>query len=104
MLTVEDRAGEAVPKRGETPRAWKAWLQLLAKRNLALLPLAYFTMGYFEYIFFYWIYYYFGEVRKVGYAASAKYTTAVFLTMLVMMPLGGWISDRLTRPYGARFG
>ena len=106
MLTVEDRAGEAVLKRSGrvTPRAWKAWLQLLAKRNLALLTLAYFTMGYFEYIFFYWIYYYFGEVRKVGYAASAKYTTAVFLTMLVMMPLGGWISDRLTRPYGARFG
>src|SRR5882762_1737920 len=104
MLTVEDRAGEAVPKRGETPRAWKAWLKLLANRNLGLVTLAYFTMGYFEYIFFYWIYYYFGEVRKVGYAASAKYTTAVFLTMLVMMPLGGWISDRLTKSYGARFG
>src|SRR5262249_54072792 len=30
--------------------------------------------------------------------------TIVFVTQGVMMPLGGWLSDRLTRSYGARFG
>jgi ACS family glucarate transporter-like MFS transporter len=103
MVSVKDsmaHAGKDQLRR--SPR--KSWIQLLADRNLSLITLAYFALGYFEYIFFYWIYYYFGEVRKVGYAASAKYTTALFLTMMVMMPLGGWISDRLTKSYGPRLG
>jgi len=84
--------------------AARSWRRLLLNRNLALLTFAYFTLGYFEYIFFYWIYYYFGEVRHTGFAQSARYTTVIFLVMLVMMPLGGWISDRLTRSYGPKFG
>jgi len=80
------------------------WLRLVLNRNLALLTLAYFTTGYFQYIFYYWIYYYFGQVRRAGFSQSARYTTIVFVTQGVMMPLGGWLSDRLTRSYGARFG
>jgi ACS family glucarate transporter-like MFS transporter len=81
-----------------------SWWSLMVDRNLALLTLAYFTLGYFEFIFFYWIYYYFGEIRHMGYSQSARYTTGLFLTMMVMMPLGGWISDRLTRAYGPSVG
>ena len=82
----------------------RSWRRLLINRNLALLTFAYLTVGYFEYIFFYWIYYYFGEVRHIGFAQSARYTTVIFLVMLVMMPLGGWISDWLTRRYGPNLG
>jgi MFS family permease len=81
-----------------------SWFKLMANRNLALITLAYFTLGYFDFIFFYWIYYYFGEVRHMGYSQSARYTTGLFLTMMVMMPLGGWISDRLTGAYGPSVG
>jgi len=81
-----------------------AWGRLFTDRNLLLLTLAYFALSYFQYIFFYWIYYYFGQVRQLGYSESARYTTIVFVTMAVMMPLGGWISDRLTRSYGAGVG
>jgi ACS family glucarate transporter-like MFS transporter len=90
-----------------TPLPEKApaeWHRLFATRSLMLLTLAYFALNYFQYIFFYWIYYYLGEVRKVGFTQSATYTTIIFLTMGIMMPLGGWISDRLTRSYGAKFG
>jgi len=85
----------------ETPAAWS---RLFANRSLMFLTLAYFALNYFQYIFFYWIYYYLGEVRQVGFTKSATYTTIIFLTMGIMMPLGGWISDRLTRSYGAGFG
>jgi MFS family permease len=81
-----------------------SWFKLMADRNLALITLAYFTLGYFDFIFFYWIYYYFGEVRHMGYSQSARYTTGLFVTMMVMMPLGGWISDRLTAAYGPSVG
>jgi MFS family permease len=81
-----------------------AWSRLFANRSLMLLTLAYFALNYFQYIFFYWIYYYLGEVRQVGFTRSATYTTIIFLTMGIMMPLGGWLSDCLTRPFGAKFG
>lgn len=77
------------------------WRALLANRNLLLLSVGYFTLNYFEYIFFYWIYYYFGEVRHLGRDQSAIYTTVLLLTMMVMMPLGGWVADRLTPRWGA---
>jgi MFS family permease len=80
------------------------WRALLTSRTLLLLSFAYFTVGYFDYIFFYWIYYYFGEVRHMGFGRSAQYTTILFVTMAVMMPLGGWISDRMTRAYGPLVG
>ena len=82
----------------------QSWRRLLLNRNLALLTFAYFTLGYFEYIFFYWIYYYFGEVRHTGFQQSARYTTIIFLIMLLMMPAGGWISDRLTQRFGPKLG
>ncbi len=81
-----------------------AWRRLFANSSLMLLTLAYFALNYFEYIFFYWIYYYLGEVRHVGLARSATHTTIIFLTMGIMMPLGGWISDCVTRSRGAKFG
>jgi ACS family glucarate transporter-like MFS transporter len=76
------------------------WRELLTNRNLLLLTVGYFTLNYFEYIFFYWIYYYFGEVRGLGRDMSAIYTTVLLLTMMVMMPLGGWAADRLIPRWG----
>ena len=81
-----------------------SWVTLWTNRNLMLLTFAYGTLGYFQYIFFYWIYYYFGEVLHLGAEESAKYTTILFLTEGAIIPVGGAISDRLTRSYGPQFG
>lgn len=77
-----------------------SWTKLLANRNLILLTVGYFALGYFEYVFFYWIYYYFDRVRQMGSNQSAIYTTVLHLTMMVMMPLGGWVADRLVPHFG----
>jgi MFS family permease len=105
--SVRDHPPRIQPAEGSSAiqeRRSTAWRRLFTNRNLVLLTLAYFTLGYFQYIFFYWIYYYFGQVRQVGFSQSARYTTIVFITMGIMMPLGGWISDRLSRSYGEKFG
>jgi ACS family glucarate transporter-like MFS transporter len=81
-----------------------AWMNLFTNRNLMLLTFAYGALGYFQYIFFYWTYYYFGEVLHLGSHSSARYTTILFLIEGAIMPLGGLLSDRLTRSYGAQFG
>ncbi len=87
---------------GPAPRAdWKA---LLRNRNLMLLTIGFTALDYFEYIFFYWTFYYFGEIRKLPAAESAAYTTALYVTWLVLTPLGGKTSDWLSARYGRTNG
>ena len=69
-----------------------------------MITFAYAGLGYFQYIFFYWIYYYFDQVRHLDANESAGYTTILFVTEGVMMPLGGFVSDRITRAHGAQIG
>lgn len=81
-----------------------SWSGLFRDRNLMLLTFAYSALGYFQYIFFYWIFYYFGEIRHLGTQESAQYTTVLFVVEGVLMPAGGWLSDRLTRSFGPQIG
>jgi ACS family glucarate transporter-like MFS transporter len=96
--------GVSAPPDSKTEQERASWTKLFANRNLMLLTFAYGTLGYFQYIFFYWIYYYFGEVLHMGARASAQYTTILFLAEGAIMPVGGFVSDALTRKYGAQFG
>ncbi len=90
---------EAAPARESRGEA--GFWALFKSRNILLLTAGYFALNYFEYIFFYWMYYYFGEIRKVGASQSAIYTTILLLVMMVMLPLGGWVSDRLVPRMGS---
>ncbi len=86
-------------KREKTP-----WKLLLTNPSLMLLSAGYFAVSYFEYIYFFWIYYYLGEVRHLGHTESAVAASLVFLTWMVMSPLGGWVSDRLVLRWGQKIG
>lgn len=97
-------AGATRPRKTSTERHRADWLKLFADRNLMLLTFAYGTLGYFQYIFFYWIYYYFGEVLHLGAQSSAKYTTILFVSEGVILPVGGLVSDYLTRGKGSHLG
>ena len=99
-LTVPNDAPRG-HKRVSTPAAWG---RLLTDRDLLMLTSGYFMLNYFEYIFFYWIYYYFGEIRKMGADMGALATSIMFVSMAVMSPLGGWLSDRVGQWLGRRMG
>lgn len=102
---ARDYPPDTTPRQaGDIRRGQPVWLNLFADRNLILLTFAYGTLGYFQYIFFYWMYYYFGEILHLGARSSAVYITLLFLTEGAIMPLGGVVSDRLTRFRGAQFG
>jgi MFS family permease len=88
----------------DTAKPAESWEILFRDRNLLLITYAYSALGYFQYIFFYWMYYYFGTVLHLGADVSARYTTILFLTEGAIMPLGGFVSDRLTRRYGQHVG
>ena len=86
------------------PRAAGSWRLLLTDKDLMLLTLGYFMVNYFEYIFFYWMFYYFGQIRHLGASETALATTVLFVTMAVMTPLGGKLSDILVARKGQKFG
>src|SRR5260370_22868062 len=80
------------------------WGTILSSENVWAVTLAYFCFGYVAWIFFTWFFIYLAKVRGLNLKASASYTTLLFLSMAACSPLGGAISDKLTRLYGKRIG
>ncbi|HEV2196502.1 MAG TPA: MFS transporter [Candidatus Acidoferrum sp.] len=81
-----------------------SWEQMLRSREVLAVTLSYFTFGYVAWIFFSWFYIYLAEVRGLNLKASALYTMLPFIAMAVCSPLGGVLSDEVTRSKGARAG
>ena len=98
LATVPDRAAET--RATQRPQ----WAALLNNSSMRWLIAGFAALDYYEYIFFYWLYYYLGEVRKLSPDDTAIYTTLPFLAWVVMMPLGGWLADRLVSRHGIKLG
>jgi len=98
------RAG--LPQKAAGAGAHKAlsWGTILRSKDVLALSLSYFTYGYVAYIFFTWFFIYLNAVRKLDLKSSSVYGMLPFIAMATCSPLGGWISDRLTKRYGKRIG
>lgn len=81
-----------------------SWRAILTNPDVLAVTFSYFCYGYAAYIFFSWFFIYLKDVRNLDLKASAYYTMLPFLAMAVCSPLGGWISDRLTKSRGKRVG
>jgi MFS transporter, ACS family, glucarate transporter len=80
------------------------WGTVLKSREVLAITISYFSFGYVAWIFFSWFYIYLAQVRGLNLKASAFYAMLPFLAMAACCPLGGAISDRLTRSHGPRIG
>jgi ACS family glucarate transporter-like MFS transporter len=80
------------------------WGTILGSKEVLLVSLSYFSFCYAANIFFTWFFIYLGTVRHLDLKASALFGMLPFLLMATCSPLGGWISDYLTRHYGKRTG
>jgi len=80
------------------------WRTVLTSREVLAITISYFSFGYAAWIFFSWFYIYLAQVRGLNLKASALYAMLPFIAMAVCCPLGGFVSDRLTRRYGSRIG
>ena len=80
------------------------WSIILSSKEVWAVTFSYFTFGYVAWMFFAWFFIYLNKVRGLDLKASAFYTTLPFLAMAVCSPLGGAISDKLTKNYGKRIG
>jgi ACS family glucarate transporter-like MFS transporter len=80
------------------------WGAILRNRNLIAVTFSYFCYGYEAYIFFSWFFIYLNSARGLDLKKSSYYGMLPFLAMAVASPLGGWISDRISRRFGKRAG
>lgn len=81
-----------------------SWSTVLKSRDVLALTISYFCYGYVAWIFFSWFYIYLATVRGLNLKASAFYAMLPFLAMAAGCPLGGAISDRVSRWRGRRLG
>lgn len=93
-----------VPKGVSSTATLVPWARVLRSRDVWAVTASYFCYGYVAWIFFSWFYIYLAKVRGLNLKASAFYGMLPFLAMAVGCPLGGILSDRLTKSRGARFG
>jgi ACS family glucarate transporter-like MFS transporter len=89
---------------GRTLGTTVPWRKILSRKNVWAVTFSYFCYGYVAWIFFSWFYIYLAKVRGLNLKASAFYGTLPFLAMAACCPLGGLISDWLTRRAGRRIG
>jgi ACS family glucarate transporter-like MFS transporter len=87
---------------GSAPLA--SWGSILGNRQVLLLTLSYFCFGYVVWIFFTWFFTYLSTVRGLNLKASGFYAILPFAAMAITSPLGGHISDLLSKRMGARLG
>lgn len=80
------------------------WSAIFRSKELIAITASYFSYGYAAYIFFTWFFIYLSSVRKMDLKSSSYYAMLPFIAMAICSPVGGWISDRLTKSYGKRTG
>lgn len=92
------------PSMEASKRSLVPWVRMLRSREVLATTLSYFTFGYVAWIFFSWFYIYLAEVRGLNLKTSALYSMMPFIAMALCSPLGGVLSDEITRSKGARAG
>jgi MFS transporter, ACS family, glucarate transporter len=103
-LGVEAGVNESERPGCGIPMAAPPWLKILTSREIWAMTLSYFSYGYVAWIFFAWFYRYLAQVRGLNLKASAFYATLPFAAIAIGSPLGGLMSDWLTRRIGRRAG
>jgi ACS family glucarate transporter-like MFS transporter len=86
------------------PTQTLAWRSILTNSNIWFVTASYFCYGYAAYIFFSWFFIYLSSVRGLNLRESSYYAMLPFAAMAIGSPVGGWISDRLTKRVGKRAG
>ncbi|MGH9652179.1 MAG: MFS transporter, partial [Bryobacteraceae bacterium] len=86
------------------PEARVSWGRILKSKEVLAVTLSYFTYGYAAWIFFSWFFIYLDKVRGLDLKSSSQYAMLPFLAMAVGSPLGGFISDAITRRFNKRAG
>ena len=90
--------------RSRRARARIPWLKMLSSISVWGLILGYGLQGYAFYVYYNWFYFYAVKVRGLNTMQAAVWTSAPFLAMALLSPVGGWFSDRVAGVSDRRIG
>jgi ACS family glucarate transporter-like MFS transporter len=100
-------AASAAPGRleisGARQIAGELWI-VLRQRSLLYLFSSYFLLGCLWYLFIFWFFLYLVDVRGFSVLRGGVFASLPFFAATITSPLGGWISDRLSRTRGTFAG
>ena len=80
------------------------WIKMFSSVSVWALILGYGFQGYAFYVYYNWFYFYAVKMRGLDIMHAAAWTSAPFLAMAVLSPVGGWFSDRVARVSDRRKG
>jgi ACS family glucarate transporter-like MFS transporter len=89
---------------GRTQPSSPPWRRILSNRSVWMLMLSYFCEGYPNYIYYTWFFLYLVRVRGLSVQQGGFWGAGPFLAVVMLAPLGGWLSDRAVSRYGRRRG
>ncbi len=87
--------------KASTPVPWKTFAQT---PSVWWLVLSYTCFGYVAYVYLSWFYLYLVEVRNFSVLRGAFLAASPFIAMTISCPIGGWITDHLSRRFGSNRG
>jgi ACS family glucarate transporter-like MFS transporter len=93
-----------LPKSIDKAKGILPWRRILASKDFLLVTYSYFCYGYVAYIFFTWFFVYLSTVRGLNLRESSYFAMLPFIAMAICSPVGGVLSDWITRRYGKRWG
>jgi ACS family glucarate transporter-like MFS transporter len=100
LAPLVQRSSAARPPSEEAP-ARKSPLRL---RSFWFLTASYTLQGYVGYVFVFWFFLYLVQVRHFAFLRAAWLTTLPWLASLIVIPLGGVISDWAVKRCGSTWG
>jgi sugar phosphate permease len=89
---------------GQAQRERAPWGRILTSGSVWGLILSYPCIVYPAYIFYTWFFMYLGEARGLTIQQGGLWGSTPFLAIVVLLPLGGWVSDRFVARMGKRRG
>jgi len=104
-VIYQDREPGGVPaSRKSNSKAPVPWRAMLSSRSAWALVLSYFFIAYPAYIYYTWFFIYLIRVRGLSVAQTGLWGSTPFIAIILLSPIGGWLSDRLVARVGVRGG
>jgi MFS transporter, ACS family, glucarate transporter len=104
-VIYRDQETGAVPvRRKNNSKARVPWKAMLSSRSAWALVFSYFFIAYPAYIYYTWFFIYLIRVRGLSVAQTGLWGSTPFIAIILLSPLGGWLSDRLVAKVGVRGG
>jgi ACS family glucarate transporter-like MFS transporter len=80
------------------------WKAILTTPTVWWLTISYTCLGYVAYVYMSWFYLYLVNVRGFAILQGAFFASSPFIAIAIFCPLGGWVTDQLTKKYGINLG